>query len=113
MLDGDVCIRTANKNAWGIIHEQNPYYPANHDACRGSHVIWTSYGCTSKADEYVVYAPRDHAVYKISRRGAFFRDENFDVALVYGFSDNRSVAQEMVESLNREEPNTYFFSEVE
>ena len=76
-------------------------------------VAVTSYGCTSKSDEYVVYAPRDHAVYKISRRGAFFRDENFDVVLVYGFNDNRSVAQEMVESLNREEPNTYFFSEVE
>lgn len=74
----------------------------------------TSYGCTAKSDdEYVVNAPQGHAVYKISRPGGINRDENFDVALVYGFNDNRVVAQQLVEFLNQEEPNTYFFSEAE
>ena len=50
-------------------------------------------------------------MYTIWRPGGFISDENFDVALVYGFNDNRVVARQIVEFLNQEEPNTYFFSE--
>ncbi len=69
------------------------------------------YGCSTGSDEHIVYAPQGHAVYTIWRPGGFISDENFDVAVVYGFNDNRVVAQQIVEFLNQEEPNTYFFSE--
>jgi len=73
----------------------------------------TSYGCTSQSDEYVVSTTQGHAVYKIWKPGEIIRDENYDVALVYGFSDNPVVAQQIVDFLNQEEPNTCFLSEVE
>jgi len=68
-------------------------------------------GCSTGSDEYTVYTPQGHAMYTIWRPGGFISDENFDVALVYGFNDNRVVARQIVEFLNQEEPNTYFFSE--
>ena len=47
--------------------------------------------------------------YTIARKGVFLTEENFDVANVYGFSDNREVARQISEFLNKKEPDTYFY----
>jgi len=45
--------------------------------------------------------------YTISRSGVLLQDETYDVIHVYGFSDNRFVASQITDFLNKEEPNTY------
>lgn len=70
-------------------------------------------GCSKGIDEHTVRAPQGHAVYKIWRPGGFIKHEAFEVALVYGFNDNRIVAEQLVEFLNREEPDTYYATFVE
>ena len=70
-------------------------------------------GCSRDYDEYTVtVATQGHTVYKIWRPGGLIPDENFDVALVYGFNDNRVVGQQIVDFLNQAEPGTYSLSEV-
>ena len=68
-------------------------------------------GCEQEADGYTTQVPKGHAVYSVTRKGAFFPDENFDVVLVHGFNDNRDMAREIADFLNQEEPNTYFYFE--
>lgn len=57
-------------------------------------------GCADQAEV-------DVDTYTISRSGALYQEEQFDVVDVYGFSDNRAVAQEIADFLNESEPNTY------
>lgn len=45
--------------------------------------------------------------YTISRSGVLLPGETYDVIHVYGFSDNRFVASQITDFLNKEEPNTY------
>lgn len=45
--------------------------------------------------------------YTISRAGMIFPEEQFDVIDVYGFSDNRAMAEEITAFLNKQEPGTY------
>ena len=69
--------------------------------------------CSRDYDSYTVtVSTPGHHVFKIWRPGGLIRDENFDVALVYGFNDNRFVGEQIVEFLNQDEPDTYFLTEV-
>ena len=76
-------------------------------------VAVSCYGCTSNSDEHLVSTSEGHAVYKIWKHGEIIQNENYDVALVYGFGDNRFVAEQIAEFLNQEEPNAYFVYEVD
>ena len=49
----------------------------------------------------------ENPTYTISRKGDFYTDQQYDVIHVYGFGRNREVAEEITNSLNRSEPNTY------
>jgi hypothetical protein len=49
----------------------------------------------------------ENPTYTISKKGEYFTDRQYDVIHVYGFGDNRMVAEDIVEFLNREEPRTY------
>ena len=68
-------------------------------------------GCSQGGVGYTAYAPKGHTVYTVARTGAWVRNENFNVVLVYGFNDNREVARQISDFLNQEEPNTYFYFE--
>ena len=49
--------------------------------------------------------------YKIARKGVVITEKNFDVVHVYGFIDNREVAQQITSFLNKSEPDTYHYYE--
>jgi len=52
------------------------------------------------------------STYRIARKGVLITEENFDVIHVYGFIDNREIARQITDFLNRSEPNTYHYYEV-
>ena len=47
--------------------------------------------------------------YTIARKGVILQDEDFEVIHVYGFVNNRDVADQITEFLDKSEPQTYYF----
>lgn len=61
-----------------------------------------SIGC-SDGDQYEIIAYKDHDTYMISRQGEISVSEEFDTIFVFGHTDNRLIAEELTEYLNKNE----------
>ena len=57
-------------------------------------------GCSEK---------NENPTYTIYKKGKYFKDRQYDVIKVYGFGNNDLLAREILETLNKEEPNMYHF----
>lgn len=63
-------------------------------------------GC-SDTDEYEILVYEDQPAYMISGKGDF-SNERFDTVFVFGHIDNESVAKELTQYLNEQEPDEPF-----
>jgi hypothetical protein len=64
-------------------------------------------GC-SDVDEYEIVMPEGHVTYMISRQGEFFSKDRFDVIFVFGHNNNKLIAKEITNYLNKKEPGASY-----